>query len=75
MDEARESSYDPTLLATNVSTRHIPLSAIRDAASAIYDAAIRTPLIRLELPDAAPGRPAGTAVRRGRRSAAITPYR
>ena len=49
MDEARESRYDPKLLASNVSTRHIPLSAIRDAAGAVYGAAIRTPLIRLEL--------------------------
>ena len=57
MDEPRESSYDPTLLAPNVSTRHIPLAAIRDAAGAIYGAAIRTPLIRLDLPDAAPGTP------------------
>jgi len=31
-----------------VSDRRIPLSAIRDAAAAVYDAAIRTPLIRLE---------------------------
>ncbi len=50
MDEARESGYDPELLASNVSTRHIPLSAIRDAAGAVYAAAIRTPLVRLELP-------------------------
>jgi len=35
-------------LATTVSDRRIPLSAIRDAAAAVYDAAIRTPLIRLE---------------------------
>ena len=51
MDEARESSYDPELLSTNVSSRLIPLAAIRDAAGAVYDAAIRTPLIRVELPD------------------------
>ena len=50
MDEARESGYDPKLLASNVSTRHIPLSAIRDAAGAVYAAAIRTPLVRIELP-------------------------
>ena len=30
--------------------RHIPLSAVHDAATAVYGAAIRTPLIRLELP-------------------------
>src|SRR6185503_2901047 len=29
-----------------------PLAAVRDAASAIYAAAIRTPLVRLEVPDA-----------------------
>ena len=51
MDEARESSYDPELLATNVSSRLITLAAIRDAAGAVYGAAIRTPLIRVELPD------------------------
>src|ERR1041384_6447832 len=44
MDEARESSYDPKLLATNVSTRHITLSSIRDAAAA------PPPLVRLALP-------------------------
>jgi len=32
---------------TTVSGRHIPLSAVRDAAAAVYDAAIRTPLVRL----------------------------
>jgi threonine dehydratase len=37
-------------LATTVPGRHIPLSAVRDAATAVYGAAIRTPLIRLELP-------------------------
>ena len=31
-----------------MSGRRIPLSAIRDAATAIYDAAIRTPLVQLE---------------------------
>ena len=52
MDEARESSYHPKFLTTNVSTRHIPFSSIRDAAGAVYNAAIRTPLIRVELPNA-----------------------
>jgi threonine dehydratase len=37
-------------LAITVPGRHIPLSAVRDAATAVYRAAIRTPLIRLELP-------------------------
>ena len=49
MDEARESGYHPKLLTSNVSTRHITLSAIRDAAGAVYEAAIRTPLIRVDL--------------------------
>ena len=57
MDEARESSYDPTLLTTNVSNRLITLSSIHDAAGAVYQAAIRTPLIRVELPDAGTGSP------------------
>lgn len=34
-------------MPTTVSGRHIPLSAVRDAAAAIYAAAIRTPLVRL----------------------------
>jgi len=42
-------------LATNVPTRRITLSAIREAASRVYDAAIRTPLIRVELPKTGPG--------------------
>jgi threonine dehydratase len=36
-------------LTSNVSTRLIPLSAIQDAAGAVYNAAIRTPLIRVDL--------------------------
>ena len=35
------------ILPTTVSERHIPLAAVRDAASAIYRAATRTPLVRL----------------------------
>src|SRR5947207_4697804 len=38
-------------LPITVSGRTIPLAAIRDAATAVYDAAIRTPLVRLPLPD------------------------
>jgi len=38
-------------LAITVPGRHIPLSAVRDAATAVYGAAVRTPLIRLDLPD------------------------
>ena len=34
-----------------VRERHIPLTAIRDAATAVYAAAIRTPLVRVELRD------------------------
>jgi threonine dehydratase len=37
------------MTATNAPARQIPLSAIRDAAGAIYGAAIRTPLIRVDL--------------------------
>jgi threonine dehydratase len=38
-------------LPITVPERHIPLTAIRDAASAVYAAAIRTPLVRVELRD------------------------
>ena len=37
-------------LPSTVSDRRIPLSTIRDAAAAVYGAAIRTPLIRLDVP-------------------------
>jgi threonine dehydratase len=37
-------------LSTTVSGRRIPLAAIEDAAGAVYGAAIRTPLIHVELP-------------------------
>jgi len=43
-------------LAVTISGRRIPLAAIRDAALAVYGAAIRTPLIRLET-DAGPRTP------------------
>jgi threonine dehydratase len=43
-------------LAITIPGRHIPLSAVRDAANAVYGAAIRTPLIRVELPPAAESR-------------------
>ena len=33
-----------------VTMRHIPISAVEDAASAIYAAAVRTPLVRLDVP-------------------------
>jgi threonine dehydratase len=38
-------------LSTTAPERAIPLAAIRDAATSVYGAAIRTPLVRLELPD------------------------
>ena len=38
--------YDD-ILPTTVSERHIPLAAVREAATAIYRAATRTPLVRL----------------------------
>ncbi|MGE5245890.1 MAG: threonine ammonia-lyase [Betaproteobacteria bacterium] len=37
-------------MSTAAPTRHIPLAAVRDAASAVYGAAIRTPLIRVDVP-------------------------
>jgi threonine dehydratase len=40
-------------LPITVPTRRIPLAAIRDAAGAIYSAAVRTPLVRVELPSTA----------------------
>ena len=43
-------------MSTAVSTRHIPLSDLRDAARAIYAAAVRTPLVRVELDPGAPVR-------------------
>jgi threonine dehydratase len=38
--------------------RQIPLAAIKEAAESVYQAAIRTPLVRLELPFSANGDPA-----------------
>jgi threonine dehydratase len=38
-------------LAITLPGRHIPISAVRDAAAAVYGAAVRTPLIRVEMPD------------------------
>src|SRR5213593_3920979 len=45
---AGADGYDPVALSITVPGRHIPLTAIRDAATAIYAAAVRTPLVRLE---------------------------
>src|SRR5687767_13462806 len=39
------------VLPITVPERHIPIPAILDAATAIYDAAVRTPLVRVEVPD------------------------
>jgi threonine dehydratase len=41
--------YDRTIV-TITASRQIPLAAVRDAAAAVYSAAIRTPLVRLEVP-------------------------
>ena len=35
--------------------RQIPLEAIQDAAKHVYQAAVRTPLVRLDLPFDGPG--------------------
>jgi len=37
--------------------RHIPIEAIDEAARHVYDAAVRTPLIKLDLPFVADGPP------------------
>jgi threonine dehydratase len=44
-------NYDSNAVSTITSTRRIPLEAVRDAAAAVYAAAIRTPLVRVELSD------------------------
>jgi threonine dehydratase len=45
----RSGGYDASVLATTVS-RRVPLSAVRDAARSVYQAALRTPLVRVEIP-------------------------
>src|SRR2546422_2503960 len=50
IDAPELSRFPSTVLPTTISGRHIPLAAIRDAATAVYGAAVRTPLIRIELP-------------------------
>jgi threonine dehydratase len=40
-----------SFLPATAPERAIPFAAIRDAATAVYSAAVRTPLVRLELPD------------------------
>ena len=51
MTASRRGDYDRSVLPITVPERHIPLTAIRDAATAVYAAAIRTPLVRVELRD------------------------
>src|ERR1035437_2251559 len=41
----------PLQMPITLPRRHIPLAAVRDAATAVYGAAIRTPLVRVEVPD------------------------
>ena len=48
-------SRDGVIRCALVTMRHIPISAVEDAASAIYAAAIRTPLVRLDVPVRTPG--------------------
>ena len=45
-----------------MTTRHISLQTIREAAGAVYEAAIRTPLVRLDLPPARGARPAAPEI-------------
>jgi hypothetical protein len=44
--------YDGSVLSITVPGRSIDLAEVRDAATAIYGAAVRTPLVRLDLSDA-----------------------
>lgn len=46
----RSGNYDPSVLSLTVTRRPITLAPIRDAALHVYTAAVRTPLIRVELP-------------------------
>ncbi len=47
MTAVERGRYDSLTVPTTVSGRRIPLSAVRDAAGAVYAAAVRTPLVRL----------------------------
>ena len=51
VDRASAGRLRSTVLAITVPGRNIPISAVRDAATAVYGAAVRTPLIRVDLPD------------------------
>jgi threonine dehydratase len=46
--------YHPSVLPAAVPDRHISLAAVRDAARSVYAAAVRTPLVRIELEPPAP---------------------
>jgi threonine dehydratase len=48
------ASYDLGTLPLTVPDRRIPLAAMRDAASTVYTAAVRTPLVHVELPNDPP---------------------
>ena len=47
----RERDYDSNHVADRPSRKAVSLAAVRDAATAIYRAAVRTPLLRLDLRD------------------------
>src|SRR5262249_4662895 len=47
IDGRRLSRYDHTALTITASGRQISFAAIRDAATAVYEAAIRTPLVQV----------------------------
>ena len=49
MTLVRKHDYDPDIVSIAVRTRRIPLAAVRDAAATVYDAAVRTPLLRVDL--------------------------
>jgi threonine dehydratase len=53
----RKPDYDPSVVSTALRSRKIPFAAIREAATAVYEAAVRTPLVRVDLDagSAAPG--------------------
>ena len=53
MTLVRAGSYDVPVLSITVPGRRVHLADVRSAAAAIYGAAVRTPLVRLDLSDAA----------------------
>jgi threonine dehydratase len=52
-----EHDYDSFVVPTVLHTRKIPLAAVRDAATAVYEAAVRTPLLRVDLDAGSSGAP------------------